>query len=246
MSLEQTKADWERLGKSDPLWAVLVDPKGKNNNWDVAEFFATGRAEVDQALSRLTELGGSGGAREVALDFGCGVGRLTQALAAHYAEVIGVDISEPMLEHARRFDETGGRARFVHNTAADLAQIPDASVDLVYSSIVLQHIPREAAWQYLRDFTRIVRPGGAIVIQVPTRIRPTVKGVLSVLVPFAVQRWVQQRLMGYPAPMRMQTFRPAELTSLFEEKGFELAGAFDESGYSPHWTVTRFYAIRKG
>lgn len=45
--------------------------------------------------------------RKHALDFGCGVGRLTQALAAHFDEVTGVDISPSMIKLAKKYSRHG-------------------------------------------------------------------------------------------------------------------------------------------
>jgi SAM-dependent methyltransferase len=242
MSLERTRADWERLGAADPLWAVLVDPARKNGRWDAESFFATGREEVDGVLAKLDALGVKA-PRGTALDFGCGVGRLSQALADHYDEVIGVDISSTMLDHARAFDRSGGRCRFVLNTEPHLRQFADASVDLVYSSLVLQHVPRDSALAYLREFSRIVRPGGAVVVLLPTRIRLTFKGVLSLILPKPVVRAAQRRLLGYPASMDMTTFAPRRIVETLREGGVTVLATSNEE-YSPHWTLTRFLAVK--
>jgi SAM-dependent methyltransferase len=243
MTLDQTRADWTHLAQSDPLWAVLVQPDKRHGRWDVGEFLATGEREVGAAMTALSGFGGpSGGER--ALDFGCGVGRLSQALAARYGEVVGVDIAEPMLAEARRIDRTGGRCRFVLNAAPDLRLAADDSVDLVFSSLVLQHIPPAAAKSYLREMTRIVRPGGAVVLLLPTGVRPTVRGMLFRFLPQPALRWGQKHLLGYPAPMRMHTFDADEVDSIFTSAGFRLAGTSDEPEHGPHWRFTRFFWIR--
>ena len=73
-----------------------------------------------------------------------------------------------MLAEARRLDRSGGRCRFVLNTEPDLAFLADGSVDLVYSSLVLQHLPPGYARRYLAEFARVLAPGGAAVFQVVT------------------------------------------------------------------------------
>ena len=48
--------------------------------------------------------------------------------------------------------------------------------DFIYSNIVLQHIPREAQFGYVREFGRILKPGGIAVFQTPAGLnfrRPT-------------------------------------------------------------------------
>ena len=79
------------------------------------------------------------------LDFGCGVGRLTLALAAHFREVVGVDIAPSMLERAEKYKGPASNVSYVLNGREDLSQFPDGSFDFVHASIVLQHMsPRLA------------------------------------------------------------------------------------------------------
>jgi SAM-dependent methyltransferase len=99
------------------------------------------------------------------------VGRLTQALAPHFDECLGVDISEEMLAEARRLAESVPGVRFVLNDRDELRQFGDGSFDLVYSHIVLQHVPdRAAVLSYIAEFVRVLAPGGLVSFQLPSRI----------------------------------------------------------------------------
>jgi 2-polyprenyl-3-methyl-5-hydroxy-6-metoxy-1,4-benzoquinol methylase len=169
--LDEVRRDWERLGSEDPLWAVLMRPGTRHGGWDEGAFLATGRTEADVALAHLAAICPTTPLTR-ALDFGCGAGRLSQGLAAHADVVVGIDVSASMLETARRLDRTAGRCTFVLNTHDDLRDVDDGSFDLVYSSLVLQHLPSDAAQRFLAEFGRVVRPGGATIVQVasePTR-----------------------------------------------------------------------------
>jgi hypothetical protein len=77
--LRDSQALWDRHAAADPLWAILSDPAKKDRAWNLGRFFETGVAEVGGLLYELTTHGVDP-ARESALDFGCGVGRLAQAL----------------------------------------------------------------------------------------------------------------------------------------------------------------------
>ena len=96
----QLRQTWDYLGEHDPLWAILSFPQKRGNRWQLEEFFATGRDEIDAVLkdvaNRFPDV-----PRCCALDFGCGVGRLTRALAAHFDRVIGVDVAASMIRQAR-------------------------------------------------------------------------------------------------------------------------------------------------
>lgn len=245
MSLDQLQEDWTRLGREDPLWAVYVAPGTKGGKWDVEAFFDLGRREVDRALAVLPGLGLAPG-RLRALDFGCGVGRLSQALALHVDEVLGLDIASTMLAKARELDRSGGRVQFVLNQEPDLALVPAASVDLVYSSLVLQHMPPELARGYLREFVRVLAPGGVAIFQVASRPTRSVKGLVFRLAPWPVLRWAQRRLLGYPAPMRMSRMTPDDVRTAIEGTPATLVAAIDDNSYGGHWHYTRYYVSVPG
>ncbi len=106
--------------------------------------------------------------RQRALDFGCGVGRLSQALAEHFERVVGVDIAESMVQRAREYNRYGDRVVYLVNTSDDLEILDSNSFDFVYTNITLQHIPPEPAGKYIREFFRVLRPGGVAIFQVPS------------------------------------------------------------------------------
>jgi SAM-dependent methyltransferase len=170
VSLERHKRDWEELAAEDPLWAVLGDPARRGGGWQVADFLRTGEEEIEQLVARGRELG-LPTAFGRALDFGCGAGRLTRALAGHFSECVGVDISESMVAEARRINADCSGCTFVVNDTPDLRRFPDASFDLVYSTLVLQHLPgRRLVAAYVAEFVRLLSPGGAAVFQLPSSL----------------------------------------------------------------------------
>ena len=169
MSLERHRHDWEELAAFDPLWAVLTQPGKRGGGWDRDEFFATGETEIAAVLEAAESLG-LPRQRRRALDFGCGAGRLTRALAGHFATAVGVDISERMVETARRLNEDVAGAEFCVNTSPDLRQFEDGAFDLAYTSLVLQHIPRDLVEGYVVELLRVTAPGGLLVFGLPDRI----------------------------------------------------------------------------
>jgi SAM-dependent methyltransferase len=241
-ALHEVQRDWTALGEADPLWAVLVHPGAKDGGWDLDEFLGTGVADVAGAVAWLGSLG-LPTRWERALDFGCGVGRLSQALAGYADQVVGVDISAPMLETARRIDRTHGRCTFVHNETPDLRQFPDGHFDLVYSVLVLQHLPRPVIDGYLPELLRVLRPGGTAVIQLPTRTLWTVRGLLWRVLPFPVLRFAQRRVLRYPAPMRMTTVSDVDVSATVRRLGASIAGRREDPTDSRDFHLTR-YALR--
>jgi ubiquinone/menaquinone biosynthesis C-methylase UbiE len=94
------------------------------------------------------------------LDLGCGAGDLTRWLADHGAlTVTGVDVSERMLEVARR-EVARPSVTFIRSSAED-AEFPTASFDLIVSSLMFHYVADlRTLFAKLRDWTQ---RGGALV-----------------------------------------------------------------------------------
>src|SRR4051812_17697670 len=180
MSTERTRAEdvvrsakktWDDLGGVDPLWAVLTREESRSGKWDVAEFFETGAREIDGLMQRAATFN-LPTRRVSALDFGCGVGRLTRALASKFEHAVGIDVSTPMIEEARRLNGVApGRMTFEVNAVPDLRRFESGSFDVVYSRLVLQHVPsRDLVKRYIAEFVRVLAPGGLAAFQVPDHV----------------------------------------------------------------------------
>ena len=166
-SFRSTQEYWDRHAASDPLWTVLAFPDKSGGRWTLHEFMKTGEREIALLYHRVRELQLKLPAWR-ALDFGCGVGRLTQALARRQERVVGADISPVMIDLARRLNRYGDRAQYVCTADAGLDTLEPAAFDCVYSNIVLQHVPPDVSVQYLGEFFRLLAPGGLLVFQLPS------------------------------------------------------------------------------
>lgn len=166
MSLRALRRQWTILGERDPYWAIITADGKQNNQWDVDEFFSTGVAEVERVI-RYVETKRPLARRRV-LDFGCGAGRLSQAFAPHFESVVGVDISPPMIDLARRHNRHPERVEYVLNERADLAIFPPDSFDFIYSNMTLQHMRPRLCRGYLQEMLRVLAPDGALLFQLPT------------------------------------------------------------------------------
>ena len=102
-----TDADWRELGATQPYWGVLTHPDYRTENLTPANleaFYASGGEYISDIVRRLKAATGKSASGR-ALDFGCGAGRLTQALAEHFDTVVGVDVAPSMIARARSFSE---------------------------------------------------------------------------------------------------------------------------------------------
>ena len=105
-ALRKEASTWDALGRVDPLGAIAALPEKKGNRWSLDEFFKVGATRVRAVADHLGELRVHLGSI-YALDFGCGVGRHTQALAELFDHVVGVDVAPSMLELARQLNSHG-------------------------------------------------------------------------------------------------------------------------------------------
>ena len=129
----------------------------------VAAHYATsavhrGGPDLDALLAAAAPRGA-----ERVLDAGCGTGHTALAFAPLVAEVVGVDLTEAMLEQGRRLAAERGLTNIAFQFG-DVEQLafPDASFDIVASRYSAHHYPHPSA--ALREFARVLRPGGAFLL----------------------------------------------------------------------------------
>ncbi|MCC6194320.1 MAG: class I SAM-dependent methyltransferase [Burkholderiales bacterium] len=100
------------------------------------------------------------------LDVACGEGYGSALLAAVSRSVIGVDIADAAVAHARAAYAGTPNLRFETGSAAALP-LPAASVDLAVSFETLEHLPRELQPRMLADIGRVLTDEGVLVLSVP-------------------------------------------------------------------------------
>jgi SAM-dependent methyltransferase len=238
--VDAAKCEWEDLAHLDPLWAILTEKSKQFGKWDREEFFATGQAEID-TLMRSCGLNSGDNGR--ALDFGCGVGRLSRALCSYFGEVHGVDISGEMVRLAGEYTPS---CTFHVNPADDLKLFHNDFFDFIYSNIVLQHqSSKEIAKAYITEFLRVIKPKGLIIFQVPSRM--TLRGAIQ-----ARRRlYSLLRMCGVPAhfiyrrfhlsPMRAICVPPEEIMGTVYAGGGEVVRSYPDS-FNDH---SRSYMVMK-
>ena len=170
-SLLELQKNWEGFAQTNPLWSICTDPEKREQQWDIQEFFETGKNEVEKVLEHLRLLGVTLDKTGPALDFGCGVGRLTRALASHFPECWGVDMSPTMIRLAEGFNRDCERCRFCLNQTSSLGMFRDEYFAFIYTSIVFQHIERKYVENYLLELIRALKPGGVFVFQIPDHFK---------------------------------------------------------------------------
>ena len=244
MTLKDVQKTYEDYGKDDPLYAVLSRKDTRDNKWDVDEFFASGREEIADAMRHLAGLGVEVN-KGRAMDFGCGVGRLTQALCEEFSEAVGVDISYSMIENAEKHNKFGDRCEYRVNTTDDLAQLDDTSFDFVYSNISLQHSPPEASSKYIAEFFRILRPGGVALFQIPSgpRHEPGFLGAKIYSIKRGPLRRFWKRIRGMP-PVEIHYINQSLVEEIIESSGGRLIDATQQGSVRGSRVSMLYCAVR--
>lgn len=174
---------WDARARENALF--FVDNEIGYDEPDAEAFWRRGETVV----ARMLEVTGvEVRPDEVVLDIGCGVGRLTRALARRAGQVYGLDVSREMLRLAEQHNGHLDNVEWVHGDGAGLGGVADASVDGCFSHVVFQHVPDPAVTlEYVREMGRVLRPGGWALFQVSTdptvhrRPRPAPKARLKAL-----------------------------------------------------------------
>ena len=219
--LNAVHANWEKHATTDPLWSIITHDEKKNSRWDLQEFFETGKSEIDEVISYVKNqsLPLNFGC---ALDFGCGVGRLTQALAEYFSEVKGVDISPTMVDKASEYNKNVGRVSFHLNLKSDLSLFESDSFDFIYSNITLQHMSPNLAKMYIVEMYRTLKPGGLLIFQEPTEIKTKYKILVEVIYR-AMLIWRRLVFFFVKTPhMEMHYISQKEAEKLFNKMGATL------------------------
>lgn len=216
---------WERYGAVDPYYGVLSQPDFRHARLDAAardRFFETGRRHVAEMLAAIESLAGGDFQCRAALDYGCGVGRLTLPLAERCEHVYGVDVSPSMLREAERNAERMGLLNVEWAPPERLVELSGA-YDLVQSFLVFQHIPVREGERIFATLVRGLRPGGAGSIQVALRPSHPPAGAFHwtmKTVPFAynVANVARGRAWSYPH-MQMNHYSLNRLGRLLADVG---------------------------
>jgi SAM-dependent methyltransferase len=159
--IERMRRDWDQRAREDAYFYAGFAHRNQSD----ADFFASAPDTVCTLENELVRLPPS--AHRRALEIGCGPGRLMGAMAPHFGEIHGVDISEEMAALARQRLKAFPHAHVHVTPDSSLSMFPEGHFDFIYSYTVFQHIPsRDVVLGYLREAQRVLKPGGILCAQV--------------------------------------------------------------------------------
>lgn len=244
LNIKDLQKNWNELGRIDPLWSVLTWRAKKGGKWNLEEFFATGKAEIDSVMEYAKSLGVCF-PRGRALDFGCGVGRVTQPLADYFDEVCGVDIASSMIELANAYNRRRDKCKYYLNEKDDLRQFSDDSFDFVYSNITLQHMEPRYFKNYIREFLRVLNPNGLLIFQLPSEPARTIEGIAIRFVPQVLLNVYRRgRYSGRPI-IEMHGMKREDVVEFLEHNGARLVDVKEDQSSGQDWISFRYCVVKK-
>jgi len=179
--LKSQERYWHRVGEREPFWSVLSSPdyasKRQLNLNDMTSFYQSGEDVINQILLDVAHVlkdsvvWFGGGLGNIALDFGCGVGRLSAALIHRFLSVVCIDHSQSHLDTMMTLNHRRIlplHSKFAGAEIEHFNQKEHGGADFAVSVLTLQHMIPElqaAAIEHLCDALAI---GGAAYIQTLT------------------------------------------------------------------------------
>ena len=200
------------------------------SGWDAV--LQSGREELASALAAVPMQ--TGPDRSV-VDVGCGLGRVSFALAEHFGEVLGVDIAESLIQEARSRN-ISSRLRFEVLQGTEMEPGVTDRFDTVFANEVLYLLPWGLLEGYARDALRVLRPGGEFVFQLNLEpIRWTTRfswQIRKILYRLGVKRW-----RGWPTgPGYERYHHPADkVRSMLQQTGFHQIQTFVGQSIRQTW-----------
>lgn len=215
----RARLSWDRRAVRDPRTATAAHAA---DNWE--HYWDSGVRDFDRILGTARQAGPMGD--ELAVEIGCGLGRLARVAAEQFSHVIALDISDKMLKLARQ----QAAARNVTYAAIGPSfslPVDGSSADLVYAWTVFRHVAKPIFAGYVEEAARVLKPGAYLVFEAQIR-----EGALPTN-PFPTETY------------REREYTRAELLSYAARYGFDCAADQMIPSITPD-TSNLIVAWRKG
>lgn len=155
--MNRQKRLWEELAQKNSKYHINSD-FGRDITDD--QFKRSGK----EAYEKLIVNDGLIWTRDSILDFGCGIGRITEFMAKDFKSVIGVDISPTMLAEGRKRLGTYKNVKLLETDGVNIP-LSENSTDFVFAYLVFQHIKdRNIVEGAFREILRVLKPGGVFKV----------------------------------------------------------------------------------
>ena len=155
------RQDWDERARKNAFYYIA----SWREDWNEGFFLQSGEEDYQNLAAEILK-------RHVPptfavmLELGCGAGRMTRSFAQRFKRVIAFDISSEMLERAKALHGGIDNITWTQGNGVDLSAIPSASMEFVFSYLMLQHLPSRAlVCSYISEILRVLAEGGICLFQ---------------------------------------------------------------------------------
>jgi ubiquinone/menaquinone biosynthesis C-methylase UbiE len=218
-SRDTMRRDWDERARRDAFLYIASWRK----DWDEASFFESGEQDYLRLVAPVLRKLLFDPADKSMAELGCGAGRMTRSFAQRFQSVCALDISAEMQSRAQTYLRTFSNIHWVLASGETLSGVESASVDFVFSYLVLQHMPaKELVFNSIREMMRILRPDGVFLFQFNGSDQPTmnwkgraISGLLDGMASLGLNRASRRiaSVVGIDPEMVGNTWRGPALTS---------------------------------
>ncbi len=234
--LARIRAAWTHLGTVTPHFSVLTESQflPENIGGSLEQFWASGQVDATRVQEICQRFGLHGLAAKSCIEFGCGVGRVTMALAGLFSTVRAYDISATHLAYAVERARVLSVRNISFHLCADNLLEDLGSCDLYYSTIVFQHNPPVVVSRLIRNALRSLNSHGLAIFQVPT---------YDLGYRFRTSEWLSTE---HALDMQMHCFPQARIYEIVAQESCQLLEVReDEWAGPPSKRLSNTFVIRK-
>jgi len=207
---EIMRRDWNRRVRHDYRFWITNEISNNSTLWD------DGARDFEMIHQGITP-----DSSQVALELGCGVGRMLPSARKHYQRVIGVDVSSSAIEKARELLSSHDGIEMHATSGCALDGIDSGSIDFVWSFAALPHMPVRVIASYLAEIRRVLRVSGVARLQMFVGGQSGVSETDTLRVRAFSKATLEQAFLM--AGMNVETLCPTRfpLSDLMDEIGLE-------------------------
>lgn len=155
--MNRQKRLWEELAQKNSKYHINTD-FGRDITDD--QFKTSGK----ESYEKLVKNDGLIWTRDSVLDFGCGIGRITEFMAKDFKNVYGIDISPTMITQAKKRLAGFNNVRLLETDGVNIP-LQENSIDFVFAYLVFQHIKdRNIVEGAFREIHRVLKPSGVFKV----------------------------------------------------------------------------------
>jgi SAM-dependent methyltransferase len=200
-----SNVEWRKWGETDPLYAV-ASWGGKQKNgpdaWTDEDFYKLGESDWKDFRKHWEAYGLN---KETCLEIGCGAGRITAQLASYFDNVHALDVSDKMIDYARKHCKPS--VIFHVSNGVDIP-LNSESITSCFSTHVFQHFDcLSVGRRYFAEIARVLKPDGTLMVHLPVYQWPPLSRGFNFL--HTVQKRIQDiKAMARRTLMRLDIDRP--------------------------------------